>query len=196
MTRSIALIQPRHCYAEPGGSGKLGHIYFPTSLYVMAARLRALGLEVRVYDENISEWRGNENAVGLGSIGSPYMAAIATRIVQLRGLGVSKLMVGGQGVRGLSRDEFSRLFGHEIIDGWFDAELIADGIISGPPPPQEKVSTANEIAEIGDAEFRLYFSGEAPLYLSQGCRFTCTFCAAQRSDVAAVVSVREKYRDL
>lgn len=162
----------------------------------MAARLRSLGVYVRVYDENISEWCGSEEAVGLGSIGSPYMFAISTRLSQLRDRNVSKLLVGGQGIRGLSRDEFSQLFGTETINGWVDAELIASNLLSTHPPPQERASIANEIAKLSDAEFHLYFSTEVPLYLSQGCRFSCTFCGAQRSDPAQAVRVREKYRDI
>jgi hypothetical protein len=196
VARSIALIQPRHCYAEAASTKKLGHIYFPTSLYVMSARLRAIGLDVKVYDENISPWCGTEEVLGLGSIGSPYMAAIAARLSEFRSQGISKLMIGGQGVRGLSRDDFSRLFGTETVNGSIEEQLITGGIISEPLPSQECVSIAHEIAELSDMEFRAYFSTEASLYLSQGCRFSCTFCGAERHNPLSNAVVRERYRDL
>jgi len=196
LTCSIALIQPRHCYAEAASTKTLGHIYFPTSLYVMAARLRSIGLDVKVYDENVSRWCGTEETVGLGSIGSPYMAAIALRLSELRAQGISKLMVGGQGVKGLSQNEFSRLFGVETVNGSVDEQLISGEIISKPLPRQECVSIAHEIAELSDTVFRVYFSTEASLYLSQGCRFSCTFCGAERSNPIAKAVVRESYRDL
>ncbi|MEA3031983.1 MAG: Radical superfamily [Sphingomonadales bacterium] len=156
--------------------------------------MRALGLDVKVYDENISEWCGSEEIVGLGSIGSPYMAAIASRISELGARGISKLIVGGQGIRGLTSDEFSRLFGANTINGSVDSQLVTAQIVSATPPPQESVSIARQIAELSDTAFRLYFSAEVPLYLSQGCRFSCTFCGAERSHPGA--AVRERYREL
>jgi hypothetical protein len=132
----------------------------------MATRLRALGIDANVYDENIAAWNGDEDIVGFGSIGGPYMATIASRLAELRTRGVSRLMVGGQGVRGLSGNEFSQLFGVETVNGSVDAELVAEGIVPEALPPQESVSIAPTIGALSDDLFRLYFSEEAPLYLS------------------------------
>jgi 2-iminoacetate synthase ThiH len=42
--------------------------------------------------------------------------------------------------------------------------------------------------KLSDEEFKVYFSREISLYVSQGCKFTCDFCAAEKNQ-------KEKYRE-
>jgi hypothetical protein len=195
VSADIALIQPRHPYAPPIGSGAKGHIYFPTSLYTFAARIRASGGTVQVYDENISGWAGDEALAGFACIGSPYIPGLASRSSGAERLKGGRVLLGGQGIRGLSPSEFVRLFGTDAINGNLEEELHAHAILSSSSPAQESVSIAEQIGELDDETFRLYFSRETPLYLSQGCRFSCTFCGALRT-VPGEVVVRESYRAL
>ncbi len=195
MKNSIVLIQPRHCYARRVTSDNCGHTYFPTALYTMAARLRTIGFGVVVRDENISPWSGEADVVGVSCIGSPYFPVVASRLSELREQGVSKLIVGGQGVSGLTESEFAKLFGADTINASNEQELVARQVLPQFPPAQECVSICDEIGSLDDETFRKYFSSEVPLYLSQGCRFRCTFCAAIRSNDTNP-RVREAYRQL
>jgi hypothetical protein len=158
----------------------------------MAARLRAIGIDVRVYDENVADWDGDEEVIGLSSIGSPYMAPIASRISKLAASGAGDVIVGGQGVKGLAQKEFKRLFGNATVNATNEADLVE--ITASALPPQESVSISTEMGQLNDDEFRLYFSTEVPFYLSQGCRYSCTFCGAERSHPRA--AVRERYREI
>jgi hypothetical protein len=173
----------------------MGHIYLPTPLFTFAARLRSGGVEVKVYDENIAEWNGSEEVVGLACVGSPAIPGIQARLAQLRQLGVRTLIVGGQGVRGFSAHEFSFVFGPDVLNGSNQADLLACGLVGNSSIEQESVSIASELDALTDDLFKAYFVGEVPLYVSQGCRFSCTFCAAQRTTLGGT-PVRETYREL
>ena len=58
----IDLIQPRHNYAPPYG---LGHVYMPTSLLTIAARLLHAGVDVTIHDENIEPAKITSNYIGI-----------------------------------------------------------------------------------------------------------------------------------
>jgi hypothetical protein len=90
--------------------------------------------------------------------------------------------------------QFAQLFGDDVINGSIETELQEAGLAPTPLPSQECVSIADEIERIGDLDFQRYFSAEVPLYLSQGCRFSCTFCGAERSHTD--LRVRERYRSV
>lgn len=196
----LALVQPRHVYAHEAVQVKHGQIYFPASAYFAAERFRASGIDCAVYDENLIPWRGTERMVGFACIGSPYYSPISLRLASLREQGVSDLWVGGQGINGLDPAEIELIFGNDVRNT-IPQEL--DDPSKGERkklPKQEEVSIAHSILSLSESDFATYFSQETPLYLSQGCRFSCTFCGAERARPASVlgptVHKREIYRDL
>lgn len=187
------IVQPRHVYAASDRTA-LGHVYFPYSAFMIAARLRLAGVDVAVIDENLSSKMEEDRPIGLACIGAPYVAPIMERLKHT--VRADRAFVGGQGSRGFERDEFAQLFGSQTINGSNNDELQGSGIASSPIPEQECSSIDRELIELSDEQFKLYFSREAPLYLSQGCRYSCTFCAAQRSDPSNGIRVREVYRSM
>ena len=72
----LALIQPRHNYAPSEG---LGHVYMPTSLLTVGARLLSAGVEVEFHDENIRPKDVSANYVGFNLLGAPYIPEVIKR---------------------------------------------------------------------------------------------------------------------
>lgn len=197
---TFAIIQPRHIYAPPSEGGSVGQVYFPSSAYFAAARLRGIGYECHVYDENIAPWDGFGEAVGLACIGSPYMEPIATRLDALREAGACNLWVGGQGVRGLGSIEFSTIFGSDVLQFIEAPSFSKSRDLINSLPAQEDVSIERDIEALSNEAFERYFRNESPLYISQGCRFSCTFCGAERARTSKIagpkIRKQEKYRNL
>lgn len=184
MTTDITLIQPRHTYA-PIENGRSGHIYMPTSLLTAGARLMHAGVNVDFKDLNFpARTSVNSELCGINLVGSPYIPVAIELANSLRkecGEGF-KLILGGQVVSGLSNIQFSRLFGATTARG------NDDGVLAGlckidvrNLPRQESVSLVPAYRMICDDDMRSYLGSELSLYLSQGCNYACSFCAALRT---------------
>ena len=113
----------------------------------------------------------------------------------------SKMLVGGQVINGLTQPQFSRLFDEGIINGNDDHALKKSlGIELNQMPAPESTDLVPMYELISDEMMRKYLANEFSLYLSQGCRYSCDFCAAERTfkDPASgkvKKAVKEVYRD-
>lgn len=194
------LLQPRHVYAPDPETGEQGHVYMPTSLMTAAARIMAAGVSVRLVDENITPATSLPPVVGVNLVGAPYVQRGRQLIERLQADHERfTILLGGQVVSGLASDQLTRLFGGQAVDGNNDRVLAsALGVDSRLLPAAEETSLVPVYEQVPDVVMRLYLSREFAFYLSQGCRFACTFCAAERSHLTralgTVVRVRERFR--
>ena len=195
----IDLVQPRHTYAPTEG---LGHIYMPTSLLTAGARLLRAGIDVTFHDENLQPRSLTSRYAGINLLGAPYIPevmALQQAISQESGEEMTYLL-GGQVISGLSEEQFSRLFGKHACNGNDDHALSALlQIDKRDLLPPEKTSLIPAYEKLSDKVMKEYLSREFSLYVSQGCKFACDFCAAVRSfrdPVSGDISkATETYRD-
>lgn len=197
----ILLIQPRHIYAPPFSEKKLGHIYMPTSLLTIAAILNEIGIETKIIDENITEVEFEDNIVGINLLGAPYIpVAIEIEKKLLEKFGNNfRLLLGGQVVSGLSDNDFKSLFSAQTLNGNLSRTLgEVFNINEQKIPKMENVSLVKVFDQISDELFKLYLSTEFGFYLSQGCKHSCSFCAADRTTTAGERKKRvsEQYRNI
>lgn len=183
---NITLVQPRHVYAPTFEEELLGHIYMPNSLLSFASRLISLGHNITLYDENIEKFNlNNTNIVGVNMIGSPYINSIREIFIKAKIENNNIIpLIGGQGINGFSKNQLKILFGKDIL--YSDIEL---NKLLGKLPSPENTSLIPAYNLISDNYFKLYLSTEFSLYLSQGCKYHCSFCAASKA-------MKESYRDI
>jgi len=195
----VDLIQPRHNYAPTEG---VGHIYMPTSLLTIGSKLLNAGVEVEFHDENFQPARISSDCVGFNLLGSPYIPEVIKLQKHIKKeSGEKKFLVGGQVVSGLSLDQLTRLFGRSTYNGNDDSTLahvleIEERALTS----LERTSLIPAYEKLDDKTMKEYLSREFSLYVSQGCKFSCNFCAAVRTyrDPATgrTIKSKESYRKL
>lgn len=197
---NITLFQPRHTFASEEGEG---HIYLPSSLTTVASRIISAGGDVEIQDGNLRKPNFNRSIVGANVVGAPYIPiAIDLKRLMQETLGSeAKLILGGQVISGLTADQFSRLFGTNVFNGNNEdtlKKLLGLELRAMPAPEETSLIPAYE--KIFDKDFKKYMEHEFCLYLSQGCKFGCEFCAANRTFLdpvtGDVTQVKERYRNL
>jgi len=183
--QSITLIQPRHIYAPDPLDEKFGHIYMPTSLLTIGSILLNAHIDVSIHDENLNDFVINNNIIGVNLIGSPYIpyaVDLSNKLEAKFGKKNYKLILGGQVVSGLTDKQRQFLFGSDSINGNnFDALSDILNIDKKKFVSPQKISLIEGYSKIDPNQLKLYLSTEFCLYLSQGCKFSCSFCGAHRS---------------
>ncbi|PIZ44261.1 hypothetical protein COY32_06770 [candidate division WWE3 bacterium CG_4_10_14_0_2_um_filter_41_14] len=200
---SVDLIQPRHNYANPPEVEKYGHIYLPTSLHTAGARLAHAGVDVRVQDENLRPLEINSSNVGVNLLGAPYIPEVIKlqKRIQATTRDDLQFILGGQVMNGISRAQQAQLFGPKSVNGNHDTELAqVFGLSPNALPKPESTSLIPVYEQISDEDMQEYLSREFSLYVSQGCKFACDFCAAVRTfrepATGQITRAKEVYRDL
>ena len=198
----IDLIQPRHNYASENKS-KLGHLYMPTSLLTVGARLLNIGVDVDFYDENFKFYDNKTNYVGVNLLGAPYIPEVIKLQQRIKQNSKEdfKFILGGQVISGLSKDQFTRLFGQSAYNGNNDSILLNSlGINLRKLPSPESISLISTYKKLDDKLMKEYLSREFSIYVSQGCKFACDFCAAVRTYedpiTQEIIKIKESYRDI
>lgn len=199
----IHLIQPRHIYAPNREEDVFGHIYMPTSLLTAAAILINAGQDVKIIDENIDDYIVRNNILGINLLGAPYIPIILKYIHKLKTLYNDNYSVylGGQTIDGLRPNEFSRLFGEQAYNG-NDFSIFAKNLNYevGKNKCPENISLINAYKCLPTKNLKLYLASEQSFYLSQGCKFSCTFCTAKRTGynpwLNKKISIQEDYRNI
>lgn len=198
--KKIALYQPRHNNATPTG---LGHIYLPSSLATVGSRILMAGGEIAFQDGNLCPLVFDQQVTGINLLGAPYIPEVIKLREQIAAsVGPdADLVLGGQVLTGFTREQFQRLFGGRAYGGNDDAVLKRLlGMELARLPAPEETTMIPFYEQIADADFRQYMEHEFCLYLSQGCKFACEFCAANRTfrdPVTGQISVvKERYRRL
>lgn len=197
----IDLIQPRHNYAPPIESGEMGHIYMPTALLTVAARLINAGAEIVFHDENLKIAQATSDKIGISLLGAPYIpkAMKLQEMLEQEAQG-RKYFLGGQVVSGLNPIQLRRLYGSRGFNGNNDLVLARElGIKVEDLQQVEETSLIPAYELLDDEVMREYLSREFSLSVSQGCKFPCSFCAASRSQKDPITGELrkgiEKYRN-
>lgn len=194
-TKKILLIQPRHNYAPHYSENKIGHIYMPTSLLAAASIFLAIGVEVEFIDENIIQSDLNHNLVGINLLGSPYIP-IALEIEKRLKLKYDNdflLLIGGQIVSGLSQVDMYSLFSPQTINGNSYKNLSKYFNVKEETIPKvENLSFQDVYNLIDEKIFKLYLENEFGFYLSQGCKYSCSFCAAKRTIILSDLGIKNR----
>lgn len=194
----IDLIQPRHNYAAAEG---LGHVYMPTSLLTAGGRLLNAGVDVEFHDENLKPSEISSDYVGFNLLGAPYIPEVIKLQERInKKSGEKTFLVGGQVVSGLSSNQLKRLFGSSTHNGNDDSALAKVlGINERALTSPERTSLIPAYERLNDKVMKEYLSREFSLYVSQGCKFSCDFCAAVRTykdpETGQTTKVKESYRD-
>lgn len=199
---NITLIQPRHSYAPDWAEAERAHIYLPTSLLTVAAMCLQAGCKVTFQDENIRRRTLQDETIGINLVGAPYIpVGIEMRRELMNEVGSGlKLLIGGQVVNGLTQSQFTQLFGENSYFG-NNVQMLAKvlEVSSRAIPEPREISLIPAYELISDEDMRDYLSGEFSLYLSQGCKYACDFCAAVRTfreTDGTLRRVAESYRGL
>src|SRR3989344_7837955 len=75
--KKTLFVQPRHVYAPSEGEG---HIYSPTSLWTVGAKLIEAGADIEFADENLrSVDTESADVVGINLVGAPYIPLVRER---------------------------------------------------------------------------------------------------------------------
>ncbi|MSR86414.1 radical SAM protein [Candidatus Woesearchaeota archaeon] len=195
----LDLIQPRHNYAAKEGEG---HVYMPTSLFTVGSRLLTAGLDVTFHDENLKPREISADHVGFNLLGAPYIPeVIKLQETIKKESGEKTFLVGGRVISGLNPSQLEKLFGNSTYNGNDDTILTkVFGIDVRELVPSEKTSLIPAYERLEDEVMKEYLSREFSLYVSQGCKFACDFCAAVRTykdpETGEIVKVKEVYRDI
>jgi len=200
----ITLIQPRHSNAPENGNAP---VYLPSSLLTVFSRLQQAGVEVNLDDHNLHPFTPNHLTdslnIGINLVGAPYIPVVIQlrqKIEETLGKKIN-LFLGGQPVNGLSKDQLHRLFGSQTFNGNNDHILKHQlGIDLRHLPQPEETSLIPAYEKLSDEDFKQYMSREFCLYLSQGCKYGCSFCGAKHTSInpvsGAVTKEKEIYRNL
>ncbi len=186
--QEVDFIQPAHIYKPR--QDKTGHIYMPTSLLTMAARLQHTGIDINIWDENFVPYEGKNSTIGINLLGAPYIPVAGELITRLD---AKHIFLGGQVINGLKNEEFSLLFPH-CHNG---NQSVSFGI--GGIPSQYETSLIPIYKQIPDWQMKAYLEHEFSFFVSQGCKHACKFCAAIRTyknpTTGEVFKVTEQYRN-
>ena len=203
MKKKILLIQPRHIYAPTLESNKLGHIYMPVSLLSAAAIFLKIGFEVEFVDENISKADISNNIIGINLLGAPYIPEalkIENRLKEIYDNDYT-LLLGGQIINGLTGKELSKIFSNQTFNGNSSSELSKIFDIELTKIPKiEDLSLINSYKLLKDNNLKMYLEREFTFYLSQGCKYSCSFCSAERTIINKELGIKkirsERYRNI
>lgn len=175
------------------------HVMTPGPLWVAGAQLLQSGneLDVSFQDENLRPLNAADaDAVGFNALGAPNFPEIIRLLGTLRA--DQKRILGGQVIKSLGEGVRGKIFGTQIIHGndpYALAQALQIDIRSIPAPEHTSLIPVYEC--IPEDDLRAYLTHtvngvptpkEIAFYLSQGCGFNCTFCAA-------VKNTKERYRE-
>lgn len=156
------------------------------SLLCVAAQLMAAGHEVDLVDFNVDslddvrvkELFSGAKFIGISLVGSPGIPqAIKFCQYAAQTYPNAQLILGGQVIRKLSREEFRRIFGKRAIQATNHEDSVA---VFGALASAFEVSFKPVWERMGNERLELYLKHEFSLVVSQGCIFDCLFCGADK----------------
>ncbi len=184
------LFQPRYPYGKPT-------VYLPVGLMNLGSRLLGRVAEILFFDLNFVRIDADEitpalhkaDVIGFSIIGPPYISEVIGDIRALRTMGFHQpILIGGEGVTRMHPQHFLRWFSGlgTVIQIRNDEDIKhAFGITS--LPSAFETSMVPMLERLSETSRRRYLTSEFSLFMSQGCKFGCGFCAAAKEQ-------REMYR--
>jgi hypothetical protein len=177
--KRVVLVDLRYPYGK-------SKVYMNGSLLCIAAQMTVAGHQVDVLDLNIDSLSGQRaqellskaQFIGVSVVGSPYfLPTIDFCQYAAENYPNANVLLGGQVIRGLTDDEFRRIFGKRALQITNDEDCQQ---LLGRLPAVYDVSFCPVWEQMGDERLRKYLKHEFPLFLSQGCVFKCHFCSADK----------------
>lgn len=161
-------------------------VYFNASLATVGAMILSTGDSVEYLDlnlDNINDPRlADADVVGISLIGAPYIPGALALAKHLKDSGKLVLM-GGQIIENLTTEQFAKIFAgtntQQIRDNE-DLTMFLNCQLSNIPNPYQ-LSLRQMWETLSPERRRTYLANEMPLRVSQGCKYQCAFCAAQKS---------------
>lgn len=186
--KKILLVHLRYPYGK-------NRIYMNGSLVVTAARLLEAGFHVEFIDFNMfTEDRILDNSfffsalkttdyVGISVTGSPSLPdAISCAQLITNFDPRMRIIIGGQVISELLPEQFNVLFSgtnsHQVHNDEKNLHAIL-GLIHPLVSPYN-IPYTPAFNRMGSDLLRTYLSNEITLVVSQGCKFSCSFCAAPK----------------
>lgn len=155
--------------------------WIPMDLHKVAAQLETGGISTDVVDLNLEEMPidlASYDHVGIGVIGAPYIPStreIAQHVIRTTG---KRPLIGGPCIGYLSPVEFASLYGDSTqVKNTKDLSLV----VGKELPSVYDTSVAERIRGMEEDKKRRYLQSEMSFFVSQGCKFACHFCAAERT---------------
>lgn len=181
------IIRPKYPYGKP-------QIYLPYDLLHVAARARQAGIEAKVLDLNLHDMPSREelkkyDSIGIGVFGVPYVPSVLEMTKELQIVG-KPLYVGGKIIEKLSRDHHEKIFGNGVWGIHSDSDLASlFDVAKEKLGDVTKTTIMPELLAMDKSDLNEYLKREFSVFVSQGCKFSCNFCAADKAR-------KEVYRDL
>ena len=155
--------------------------WLPTDLHKVGARLETVGIRTDVVDLNFDPLPGNlgdYDFIGIGVVGAPYIPVSRKLTQDVRERTGKSPMLGGPGVEYLTPEQFNHLYGNATqVRNDLDLSRAVKRMI----PAVYGVSIANRIKSMDSERLKEYLEGEFSFFVSQGCKYACDFCAADRT---------------
>ena len=155
--------------------------WLPTDLHKVGARLDTVGIHTDVVDLNfdsLPQNLGDYDFIGIGVVGAPYVPVSRKLAQEVKKRTGKSPMLGGPGVEYLTPEQFSHLYG--------DAKQLRNDLdlsraVGRRVPAVYGISIADRINKMDSERLKKYLDGEFSFFVSQGCKYACDFCAADRT---------------
>ncbi len=161
--------------------------WMPMDLNKVAGMLECSGIRTDIIDLNLQPLPENLDGydyIGVGVIGAPYIPVSVDLVQKVKKTG-GTIFIGGQGVEYFSDEEFKKLYGDcTQVRNSRDLEKI----IGRKLPSVYDVSVAERISNVDSDTLGSYLKGELSFFVSQGCKYSCHFCAATRTRPGTKIS--------
>lgn len=184
----MLLIKPSYPYGRP-------QVWMPVDLMKVASQIEMVGIRTDIADLNMENLPDIDryDYVGIGVTGAPYIPVtkgISDSLVE-RG---KKVIAGGPGVEHLKPKEFGRIYGESPVQIRVDDDL-AKVLGTLNIPSVYNASISEQIDRLPKGKMWEYLSREFTFPVSQGCKYSCRFCAAVRNDPRSPEKVREVFSE-
>ena len=168
----------------------------PVGILYAGSVLDSIGnTTVEYHDSQLHDLRersdlGGFDSVGINVIGTQNIATAFSTYGLLKEGGVSpeRIYLGGQGVEGLTAEEFSRIFP--------EANQVSRFALS-MQPEYWNTSFGDQLDKLSREDLFTYLTkNESTLVFSQGCAFSCDFCGAQVGQRETFYNAESNLRDV
>jgi hypothetical protein len=178
---SIVFVELQYPYGKP-------RVFQSGSLIAIASWFIALQYKVSVLDFNIHSQNSdfvettlsNASHVCISLTGTPYVPDAIAFAKKMTKKGVF-VVIGGQGAESLSQRQFDTLFsGTNAVRIAHESEIAKVFHVEETLPSVFNVSYAHAWETLDEKSIVTYLTNEMTLVVSQGCKHSCSFCAAKK----------------
>ena len=170
---NVLLINPAYVHLDNAIIEQPETAVFPFGLLYVGHLIEARGACVTYLDNqrtNITKIIKDYDYCGINVIGSQNIFTANRTYQELIKLGFppDRILLGGQGIEGLSETEFNRVFPNALQ---FKTQDLA---ISG----YWSVNISSQLDKFSDEDLEAYLKNELVIPFTQGCKHRCSFCSA------------------